>query len=102
MNFNKYDGVVKWHAEFENFSAINAHSQDFESNELFICGHYQPNEALDTELGSSESYKAVISQMKSDGEVEWLRTVSGINPDTSIERANEDQDICKGVSYDPI
>ena len=95
MNFNKSDGVVKWHAEFENVSQINAHAQDVESDELFICGHYQPNEA-------SLMYMAVIARMMSDGEVDWLHTISGINPDTSIEKANVDQDLCKGVSYDPI
>ena len=95
MNFNKSDGVVKWHAEFENVSAINAHAQDFESDELFICGHWQPDEA-------SLKYTGVIARMMSDGEVEWLRTISGINPDTSVERANVDQDLCKGISYDPI
>ena len=92
MSFNMSDGEINWHAEFSDFSIINAHDKDVDTGDIYICGHYQPNEATDSDKaeGSEIRYKAVIAKVQNDGEVYWQRTISGINQDLSIERASED------------
>ena len=70
MSFKKIDGEIKWHAQFETISTINAFSQAGSDGLIYLCGHYQPNEATDTQGGgSSVNYKAVIARMSDDGEV---------------------------------
>ena len=49
LNFDKKDGTVKWHAEFETVSAINAHSQDFESGEQLNMNNEPKNESVPVE-----------------------------------------------------
>jgi len=40
LKFNKRDGSIRWHAQFEKMSHIHAVSQAAGDNDLFICGDY--------------------------------------------------------------
>ena len=99
LRFNKRDGTLRWHAQFEQMSRIHAVSQNDGDNDLFICGDYQPNEATDAEtIDSKIVFKAVFARMFNDGDVSWIITSTGKNP--SYDGTNiQDQDKCMGISY---
>ena len=40
IRFNKRDGTVRWHAQFDKFSRINSVAQAKDDDDLFLCGDY--------------------------------------------------------------
>ena len=82
IRFNKRDGSVRWHAQYEQMSRIHSYSQAAGDDDLFLCGDYQPNElSLDTEpYGDNVNYQAVFARMKDDGDVSWIITATGVHP----------------------
>jgi hypothetical protein len=84
IRFNKRDGTVRWHAQYDKMTRINSIFSPKEGNDLFLCGEFQPNEAKDSdkvlEDASNVAYKAVIARMKDDGDVSWVITASGKHP----------------------
>lgn len=100
IRFNKRDGQVRWHAQFNQMSRIHSFSQSSNDDDLFVCGDYQPNEVTDTEpyTGSNVEFRAVFARMKNDGDVSWIITATGKHP--SYDGTDYmDQDKCMGISY---
>lgn len=100
IRFNKRDGQVRWHAQFNQMSRINSYSQAANDDDLFICGEYQPNEASDTEpyTGSNVEFRAVFARMKNDGDVSWIISATGKHPlYDGVDYM--DQDKCMGIAY---
>ena len=84
IRFNKRDGSVRWHAQYEKITRINSIFSPKEGNDLFICGEFQPNEAKDAEKvledASNVKYQSVMARMKDDGDVSWVISASGKHP----------------------
>jgi len=100
IRFNKRDGTVRWHAQFDKMSRINSVTQARNDDELFICGDYQPNEAIDTEpYDSKVLYKAVVSRLRDDGDVSWIVTMTGNHPLYDAGVTYNNQDKCMAISY---
>lgn len=101
IRFNKRDGQVRWHAQFEEFSTINSYSQAADDDDIFLCGHYQPNEGpTEADSGSNIEYRATMARMKDDGDVSWIITSTGNHPLESSSPADyAPQDKCMGISY---
>ena len=100
IRFNKRDGSVRWHAQYEQVSRINSVSQAKNDDDLFLCGEYQPNEATtDPDVfDATVLQKATIARMKDDGDVSWIITASGKHPLYDGTTYN-DQDKCMAISY---
>jgi len=100
IRFNKRDGTIRWHAQYDKMSRIHSVSQAADDDDLFICGDYQPNEVLgDTApYGSNVNYKAVMARMKDDGDISWIVTSTGKHP-LYDGTTYEDQDKCMGIAY---
>lgn len=102
IRFNKRDGSIRWHAQYEKMSSIMSVSQAVTQgdDDLFLCGYYQPNEGTtdSTTEDSTINYRAVMARMKDDGDVSWIITATGKHPLYSANTL-EDQDKCMGISY---
>ena len=80
--FQKNFGNATWGITFDDqISRINAYQID-STNDLYVCGDYQPNEATDvTTVDSSVEYRAVVSKIAIDsGAVSWIVEMTGSNP----------------------
>ena len=100
IRFNKRDGTVRWHAQFDKMSRINSVSQARNDDELFLCGDYQPNETTDVEpYDSKVNYKAIISRLRDDGDVGWIVEATGRHPKYDAGVTYNDQDRCMAISY---
>ena len=101
MRFNKRDGSIRWHAQFDKMSRINSvYFNQTRSRDLFICGDYQPNELTDGEISDSQvNYQAVISSLGDDGDVNWIITASGRHPMYDGGVNYNDQDRCMAIQY---
>lgn len=85
IRFQKRDGNVRWHAQYEKMTRINSVFSPKDGNDLFLCGEFQPNEAKDpdskiAEDASNVKYQAVMARMKDDGDVTWVISASGKHP----------------------
>jgi len=102
IRFNKRDGSVRWHAQFNKMSSITSVSQALQQydDDLFLCGYYQPNEGTtdSTTIDSTVNFQAVMARMKDNGDVSWVITATGKHPFYSANTL-EDQDKCVGISY---
>ena len=100
IRFNKRDGTVRWHAQFDKMSRINSVAQARNIDEIFLCGDYQPNEATDTEpYDSKVEYKAVIARLRDDGDVSWIVTATGNHPQYDAGVTYNNQDKCMAVAF---
>jgi len=100
IRFNKRDGTVRWHAQFNKMSRINSVSQSANDDDIFICGDYQPNEKTDVEpYDSKVLYKATMARLKDDGDVSWIITASGRHPLYDNGVTYNHQDKCMAITY---
>lgn len=102
IRYNKRDGTIRWHAQFDTMSRINSVSVDTVNfdDDLFLCGEAITDEKSNTEpYGSGVEITSQIVRMKNDGEVNWIIDVTGQNPLYNSATPILNQDRCVAVSY---
>ena len=67
---------MRWHLQFEDFTTISSYSQAADDDDLFLCGHYSPEEG---------EYHATMAHIKNDGDVKWIQSASGSHPFASAD-----------------
>ena len=75
-------------------TSITSVSQADDDDDIFVCGYNSPTGATDPD-SNMINYKAVMARMDNDGDVSWIISATGRNPDS----ASADQDKCVGISY---
>ena len=98
MKYNKIDGSIQWHAQFEQMSRINSVSID--ESDIFVCGDviHISDESKDYDPFTSDiKIKSQIARMQNDGEVDWIIKVASQN--SFHNGAIYNQDRCVAISY---